>query len=98
MNIDITVRRGQHEESFDEYISAKLERLAERFPYIISAHVVLDEEKKKFTTKIVISGGRLLGTIEGHETSDDKRTSFDLTYHKIEAQIVAKKEKVVAYH
>lgn len=98
MNIDITVRHDQHKKGFDEYINTKLEHIAERFPYIISTHVILEEEKKHFKTKIVMQGGRRLGTIEGHETDEDQRASFDLAYHKIEAQILAKKEKLVAHH
>ncbi|MDA3799980.1 MAG: HPF/RaiA family ribosome-associated protein [Kiritimatiellae bacterium] len=98
MNIDITVRHDQHQKGLDEYINSKLEHIAERFPYMISAHVILEEEKKHFNTKIVMQAGRNLGIIEGHETHEDQRASFDLAYHKIEAQILAKKEKLVEHH
>jgi ribosomal subunit interface protein len=98
MNIDITVRHDQHKADFDEYMKSKLEHLEERFPYLQSAHVILSEEKKHFSTKIVMQGGRQLGTVEGHETNEDQRASFDLAYNKIESQILDKKEKMVEHH
>ena len=98
MNIEITVRHDQHKQDFDDYIKAKLEHLSERFPYLLSAHVILEEEKKHFNTKIIMQGGRQLGVVEAHETHEDQRASFDLAYHKIEKQVVDQKEKLVEHH
>jgi len=98
MNIDITVRHDQHKQDFDDYIKVKLEHLSERFPYLQSVHVILEEEKKHFKTQIIMQGGRQLGTVDGHETNEDQRASFDLAYHKIEKQVVDQKEKLVEHH
>jgi len=98
MNIEITVRHDQHKQDFDDYIKAKLEHLSERFPYLLSVHVILSEEKKHFKTEIVMQGGRQLGVVEGHETNEDQRASFDLAYHKIEKQVADQKEKLVERH
>ena len=98
MNIDITVRHDHHKQDFDDYIRAKLEHLLERFPYLLSTHVILEEEKKHFITKIIMQGGRQLGVVEAHETHEDQRASFDLAYHKIEKQVANQKEKLVEHH
>jgi len=45
-----------------------------------------------------MQGGRQLGTVDGHETNEDQRASFDLAYHKIEKQVVDQKEKLVEHH
>jgi len=56
MNIDITVRHDQHKQDFDDYIKVKLEHLSERFPYLQSVHVILEEEKKHFKNSDYYAG------------------------------------------
>lgn len=93
MEITITARHMVLNDNLREYIKSETLRLERFFGRIVEAHVVLKQEKFRFSSEIIITLP-MNTNLTAFSESKDIRHSFDKTIQKLEMQVRRFKERL----
>jgi putative sigma-54 modulation protein len=97
MAIEITARHLQISPDLQDFARGRAERLIGEFPKIEHVHVVLDEQRKRFSAEFVVQH-KGLAQVEAREVCENMPAAIDLACEKVEKQLRRHREKVVASH
>lgn len=96
MEISISFRRIEHDESVKQYIEDKFSRLQKYVETPLDVHVVLTEERKyrhRIDVMFTINGV----VINAHEIQDEMRTAIDKILDKLERRLIRYRGKLKKY-
>lgn len=85
MNINITGRNIDLDQSLKDYIYKKLRRLEDMYSRIMSCDVVLEEEKERRNVEMILNLKR--NKIVAKESSTDIFASVDMAYDVVKKQV-----------
>jgi putative sigma-54 modulation protein len=85
MIIDITSRHVSVTDDIKEHAERRLGQILRHVGELVSAHVVLDEEKERSTAEMVVHGRHLTAAV--HAEAGDFRTAIDRATAKIRHQL-----------
>lgn len=97
MDIQVTGRNLSVDDSLREYVHARVEPLMDSYPRIESCHVILTNEKYRFTADIVVQGKDKLREV-AQETMNDLYAALDAASNKMDKQLRKSREKMIARH
>ncbi len=95
MKLEISGFRIQVTKEIDSFIEKKIKKLDKYFKEIISAHVILKEEKSGYKTEIHISVKGM--AFYGEQVAPDLHTSIDRAIDKVVGQSRKYKEKLKSH-
>jgi putative sigma-54 modulation protein len=95
MQINITFRHVEPSDSLKNYVNEKLERLKKYFDRVVEGHVVLSQEKIRYTAEITLStnGIRMNAKYE----CADFHSAIDNAISRMERQLKRHKEKIKSH-
>jgi putative sigma-54 modulation protein len=92
MNVSITCRHCELDETLKDYIEDKASRLAHYFDRVDEAHVVLQVEGHRSIADLTVHASRAI--ISSEQAAEDLRSAFDRALDKVERQIRRYKERL----
>jgi putative sigma-54 modulation protein len=92
MQITVTSRSGEINESMKEYAAKKLKKLERLLPRIDSVQITEDKERAWHIVEIHVMANGLL--VRGQERSGELRSAIDMVVEKLERQIKKYRTKV----
>lgn len=94
MDIQITGRNVTVNEALKDYVNGRLPPVLADFPRLESAHVILDQEKYRFTAQVIVQGRDKLREA-AQETMTDMYAAIDAAIAKIDRQLRKAREKMI---
>ena len=92
MDIKITARKVKVTKGLLDYINEKLSKCQKYFSHITRIDVILSQQKYVYSVEVLL---HLAGqTLKINQDASDFRSAVDLTFDKIERQLVKQKEKL----
>ncbi len=92
MQVDITARHLEIDDTFKAYANEKINKLSKYTKSIESVRIVFSAEKLDTISEIIITGKNMRITASGRE--QDIRASFDLCFASIEKQLKKVRGKI----
>ena len=94
MDIQVTGRNLSVDEGLREYVRARIEPLMDSYPLLESCHVILTNEKYRFTADIVVQGKDKLREV-AQETMNDLYAALDAASNKMDKQLRRSRDKMI---
>lgn len=96
MEITVTFRHFDSNDSLKEYVEDKVSKLEKYINYVNEAHVVLSLEKRRHIAEVVVNANKT--KITAKEVSEENMyAAIDLVMNKIERQAQKFKDKQTSY-
>jgi len=97
VRIDYTDRHQQHPVTVKDYAVEKAEKLARFFDGVNHIQIVLDKERDKHSTEIIVSASPNL-RLAGHAVEASVLAAIDGAVEKLERQVKKAKERLRDHH
>jgi len=94
MDIQVTGRNLSVDEGLREYVRARIEPLMDSYPRLESCHVILTNEKYRFTADIVVQGKDKLREV-AQERMSDLYAALDAASNKMDKQLRRSRDKMI---
>ena len=92
MQFSLTGRHMEIDESLKDYVEKSLEKLNKYNPHIISAHVILEGDKFRYTAEIVLTLKKQV--MKAKEVTANIYASVDRAVKKLEKSLERFEEKI----
>jgi len=93
MSVEITARHMQSMPDIQAYANDRAAEIVTEFPRVEHVHVILDNEKHRYTAEVVIQARNHI-RVEAAETSENIRTSLDVAVQKTTRQLRKLRDKI----